>query len=357
MGSLKYSPVYKTHCIAFGSEAENNGHNVTYIFSSKYRWMLSDEIISKTMFIGVTSNIEEMFVDYFKILIRGYIKKIIEKIKPDLIYMHNYHLLNHELLNQALKNKIRFMYHLHEPHTADKKAHGRKQQIWLYGFEFFQDRLVNKSNIIVLSSDYAVQVFKKSFKSYKGKIIKIPLIYEDLYQKDEKVHREYITFIGPLVPAKNPEIFIKIMNYSNDNNLGYKFLIISGRSRIDDPKVTNIPNLTIVDKPNISDEEFGQWIRKSKCVITPYKRETQSSVILVSYMHGTPVVTSKVGGIPEFVSEKTGICLDLDTPITTWVNAIKQLEAIDNISTHCREYFMNNFASVNWGKYLEEISK
>jgi glycosyltransferase involved in cell wall biosynthesis len=107
----------------------------------------------------------------------------------------------------------------------------------------------------------------------------------------------------------------------------------------------------------MSDEEFGDLIRKSLMVLTPYKRETQSSVILVSYMYGTPVVSSDVGGMPEFVNHgKTGYLVSMDSPIEEWIRGIFFiLNNLHKMTVNCRNYFVDTFSGRNWRKYLPDL--
>ena len=74
-----------------------------------------------------------------------------------------------------------------------------------------------------------------------------------------KSGKRYITFVGPPVPAKNPEKFLEIIRYSNDNDLNFKFLLIT-RFPLDDTRFHREENLRVFSKPRISDEEFGDFV-------------------------------------------------------------------------------------------------
>jgi glycosyltransferase involved in cell wall biosynthesis len=179
-------------------------------------------------------------------------------------------------------------------------------------------------------------------------------MYEDLDGSESDTQkREYVTFVGPPVPAKNPEKFLEIVRYSNANNLSLKFLLIS-RSKVKDARFFREKNLEIFCKERICDEEFGELIKRSIVVITPYRRETQSSVILVSYMYGTPVVSSDVGGLPEFVfHKKSGYLLDIDASVKEWIEGINYVRKnFTRLSKDCRRFFVENFSGKNWEKYL-----
>jgi len=205
----------------------------------------------------------------------------------------------------------------------------------------------------------ASRLFDMRYPWFKGKKVIVPLMYEDLGENDSFVNeRRYVTFVGPPVPAKGPKKFLEIVDYSAKNNLGWSFLLIS-RSKINNPEFYGRTNLTIFYKQRISDEELGNLIRKSLVVLTPYTRETQSSVILVSYMYGTPVVSSNVGGLPEFVKQgETGYLVDKDAPAEKWVDGIALVRKnFRKLSINCRRFFVENFSGKNWKKYLDAVLK
>lgn len=356
VGSLKYSPVFKSHCCAFGAACERKGHSVRYLFSYEYEWMLSHELKEKTVFIGHSVSIFSMLKDALSIKNKKRIKRIFEKDKPSHVYMHNYHFLNHYIASLSKKNNCKFVYHTHEPFVQNKAAHGGIHQYWLYLFEYRQGKLLQNTDVAVVSSSAASSLFDLRYPNYSGKKMMIPLMYDDLGGSESGVQdREYVTFVGPLVPAKNPEKFLEIVRYSKARDLGLKFLLIS-RSMVKDARFFQEKNLEIFFRERICDEEFGNLIKQSKAVLTPYKRETQSSVILVSYMYGTPVVSSNVGGLPEFVfHKKTGYLLDIDSNVDEWVNGITYVQKNLSLSKDCRQFFVENFSGDNWKKYLDDL--
>ena len=357
VGSLKYAPIYKSHCCAFGKECEKHGYPVRYLFSREYEWMLPNEIKQKTTFIGNSVSISSMLKDTFSLKNREEIKKIFSEDKPTHIYLHNYHFLNHFIAKLARRHDCDFIYHVHEPYVQDKKAHGGFHRYWLYLFEYFQGKLLENTDVAVVSSSEASRLFDLRYPHYSGKKMLIPLMYEDLGGCESDIQkREYVTFVGPPVPAKNPEKFLEIVRYSNASDLGLGFLLIS-RSKVEDARFFREKNLEIFCKERISDEEFGELIKRSVAVITPYRRETQSSVILVSYMYGTPVVSSDVGGLSEFVfHKKTGYLLDIDVNAKEWVEGINYMRKnFTMLSKNCRRFFVENFSGKNWKKYLDDL--
>jgi glycosyltransferase involved in cell wall biosynthesis len=311
----------------------------------------------KTTFIGHSNSISSMLKDTSSFKNRERIRKIFSEDQPTHIYMHNYHFLNLYIAKLSRKYNCKFVYHVHEPYVQDKKAHGGFHQYWLYLFEHFQKKLLDNTDVAIVSSNMASHLFDLRYPNFSGKKMLVPLMYEDLgYSNPDMQHREYITFVGPLVPAKNPEKFLEIVRHSNDNNLGLRFLLIS-RSKIKDARYFQEENLKVFSKERISDEEFGELIKSSIAVLTPYRRETQSSVILVSYMYGTPVISSDTGGLSEFVFHgKTGYLLGVDAKVEEWIEGINHAQKnFPSLSKNCRKYFVENFSGKNWEEYLDDL--
>src|SRR5262249_57442800 len=62
-------------------------------------------------------------------------------------------------------------------------------------------------------------------------------------------------------------------------------------------------------------EEVRQLFAAADVCALPYRSATQSGVIQVAYAAGCPVITTRVGGLPEFVAEgKSGYTVRPEDP-------------------------------------------
>jgi glycosyltransferase involved in cell wall biosynthesis len=218
-----------------------------------------------------------------------------------------------------------------------------------------ENKLLGNTSVVIVSSVEASKLFDARYPEFKGKKIEIPLLFEDLCNDNITAKRQFISFIGPPVPAKGPEIFLKILDFALENNLLWTFLLIS-RTDIDDPNFNNRKNLQIYYNSG-SDKEFAFLLKSSYAVLAPYTRETQSAGILMSYMNGTPVISSNVGGMPEFVlSGETGCLVDVCAPVEKWIEGISSvMNNFQKMSAASRSYFLGNFSGKNWKRYLEAV--
>lgn len=359
VGSLQYSPIYKSHCCALGKQCEKYGYSVKYLFSREYEWMLPEEVKEKTIFIGKSTGIASALKDGLNFKLRQKLSEILLEDRPDYIYMYNYHpFLNYYIAKLSKKCGSTFIQHVQEPYVENKKVYKGIKQYWLYVFEYFQKKLLENADIAVLSSNRALYLFEKRYQNFSGRKIMIPLMYEDLGNFTSNIEdRAYITLIGPPVPAKGPETFLKIVEYSEKHDLNFNFLLIS-RSKVKNPRYYyNKNNLKVFHKNKISDGEMGEYIQHSLMTITPYKVATQSSVILTSCMYGTPVISTNVGGLPEVVHHlKTGYLVDKNAKVEEWIEGINFIkDNLSEMSTNCRDYFVREFSEINWSKYFKDI--
>lgn len=318
--------------------------------------MVDQDLKDKTKFFGNSENIlTSLFegIDYR--LIRA-IERFIRDEKPDAIYMHNIHPLNFHIAKFAKVHGIKFIQHIHEPFVENKSVYGGFHQYFLYLFEYLQGKLLDLTDIAVLSSSHGSDLFKKRYPDYSGKLALIPLMYEDFGKNDVATDkRRYITFVGPMVPAKGPDTFLKIVEYSGNHELPLEFLLIS-RYPIED-YLWRIPNLTPYYKEQISDEEMAGLLHQSIMTITPYTTARQSSVVLTSYMCGTSVLSSDIDGLKEAVHHlKTGYLVDLYAPVESWIEGINFIcQNCEELSKNCRSDFMIHYSETNWQQYLPQI--
>jgi hypothetical protein len=108
VGSLKYSPVYKSHCCAFGEACEESGYSIRYLFSREYEWMLSKRVKEKAVFIGRSTSILSMLKDTLNLKNIKTINEIFSKDPKPIVYLHNYHLLNNLIARMCERYELRF---------------------------------------------------------------------------------------------------------------------------------------------------------------------------------------------------------------------------------------------------------
>jgi glycosyltransferase involved in cell wall biosynthesis len=106
------------------------------------------------------------------------------------------------------------------------------------------------------------------------------------------------------------------------------------RKRYDDLlEKNNITDRTMFVSRYVSNEEVEPYFKAADVVCLPYESASQSGIVMMSYGFRRPVVTTEVGGLPEFVrSGETGLTVPPRDPeaIARAVNQIlDSLERVD----------------------------
>jgi glycosyltransferase involved in cell wall biosynthesis len=72
--------------------------------------------------------------------------------------------------------------------------------------------------------------------------------------------------------------------------------------------------LTVLGDPPVPAEEVARRLREADLYVHPSRADTFPSGVLEALASGTPVVASRVGGIPEQLTEETGILVEAGDP-------------------------------------------
>jgi len=322
--------------------------------------MLPEDVKKRTTFIEGSEGILGTLLKGISIRERKILRIFLSKEKLDIVYMMNIQpLLNIYLAKKIKKRGRKFIQQIHEPYVEDKSAYGGIQRYWLHIFELLQDRLLKLIDIVVLSSNEALTLFKKRYKNFEGKIALIPLLYQDSVSSLSTLkERHWITFIGPPSKAKGAEIFLDIVNQSEEKDLKLEFQLVS-RQPIRDDRYYGHDNLKIYFKHMISDEEFGALMRESIMVLAPYTSVRQSATVATANMYGTPVVATDIRGLREAIQHGiTGFLVKDNLGILEWM---KGIEYVSNnqitLSTASREHFKKIFSEENWPVHFGELDE
>jgi glycosyltransferase involved in cell wall biosynthesis len=131
--------------------------------------------------------------------------------------------------------------------------------------------------------------------------------------------KRYLIFIGQLHEVKGINYLIEALYIlRNRGVLAFDTILIGDgelRDRvmkwIDEKELTEY----ITVRGNVSHDEVPLWMNACDILCLPSKREGLPNVILEALACGTPVVVSKVGGIPEVVNESNGILVEPRNPL------------------------------------------
>lgn len=361
--SLRYSPVHYSLCHTLGEVLQEKGCIINYLFSRSQKWMIPLSELNRVSFLGSSKKLADLIWDsiYLSCIRPKQISSFLNKIRPDLILFESSHPLNVFIarLASSFNPAIKTWMLLHEPKVRKKIEHGLIQSISILGHEWWTRRLLPNITGVIVPSDVAEEQMKAAYPSYKGYLIKVPLLFLDRNMSYPN-RRRYFTFVGHAVRAKGIDIFFDLVRSAAEERLDLEFQIVSS-SRIG-AYLNRLPSATrsslkIVNKELLLDKEIDEAIRESWAILAPYRRVTQSGVLPIAYMHGTPVISLQSQAMMEsVVNGYTGWLISRDASFAEWCQAMNNiLSDFQRFSNNCRSYFLKHHDAKLGQKLLERM--
>ena len=113
-----------------------------------------------------------------------------------------------------------------------------------------------------------------------------------------------ILFVGNFLPIKNPFIVVEGHRALRTFIPQAWMALIGGGPLEKEMRARVSQNVKFVGRQTAT--EVARWMRAADCLVLPSVNEGVPNVILEAFASGLPVVASRVGGIPEVLSEKYG---------------------------------------------------
>jgi len=235
----------------------------------------------------------------------------IKATKPDIIHINSSHPLLIMML-PLLSRKFKIVATVHDavPHPGtdknlrkhlERRAAIRNARIIFVHREKIRSQLIEhnaflkKVNILITPhGDYNL------FSTFETDAIPEPAT---------------LLFFGRISRYKGLEYLIDAVSLIRDRHPDLRVIIAGGG----DPgkRVSAAFNDTVYEVHNrfIDDTEIADFFTRSTIVVLPYIEASESGVIQIAKVFKKPVVSTRVGGIPEAVMEgKTGLLVDPEDP-------------------------------------------
>jgi glycosyltransferase involved in cell wall biosynthesis len=129
--------------------------------------------------------------------------------------------------------------------------------------------------------------------------------------------RPTVLFFGRLSPYKGLDVFYDAARLIAQRVTGVRFVVagrpIDGYSPPSPPALAGAGIEIITEY--VPNRGVARLFRQATVVICPYRDATQSGVVLTAFGFGVPVVATRVGGLPEYVThEQTGLLVPVGDP-------------------------------------------
>ena len=277
-----------------------------------------------------------------------------EKMRtPDIVHANVLH--NNMLFAIYIKRKYKIPYVVSEHWSGFLKINRSK----LSFTTLFIARTIAKkaSYLLPVSRDLKEDLEKlelgKNFKVV-GNVVDTKVFYPAVSQ------RNVFTFlhISNLIPLKNPDLMIEAAIRLRKEYENFEFHIGG------DGDVARLNN--IIEKHNaqdfiktfgeISHKDVAEKMRNSDCFILFSDYENLPCVLLESISSGTPVIATRVGGIPEIINENQGILINRSTEelYLAMKNMLTRNINVDS-PEQLHQYILDNFSVSTVAKDFSEV--
>jgi glycosyltransferase involved in cell wall biosynthesis len=191
-----------------------------------------------------------------------------------------------------------------------------------------QETLIEKTHLIVPVSDFVGQ--RMIDFGYPPDMLKTVYNGTESFDVTDTYHRErpFALFCGRMTTHKGLNIFIEAAKLARRRRLDLDFLLV-GAGR-DAPSIQSIVGEEVEVMPWCDRQELATIMRAALCTVIPSLwHEPLPVVTLESLSCGTPVIGSRVGGIPEMVEDgSNGFLVDVGAKATMAENICDRLQML-----------------------------
>jgi glycosyltransferase involved in cell wall biosynthesis len=338
------------HMVSFAARLLQNGYPARLLISPGFRWMNKDydALTHYTDHLNFlpprTKNLLSLF--WFP---WGHYRRLLQSHPPAAVLLVSWHPANFLMarLVKSLFPDVPVLAWLHEPYKDDKRLYGSKAMIINF-VEWTQALSLNYVDILILHSQRGLRQFNRKYPDFQGVKQVIPLFFQD-DGFDDTAPRRWVSFLGRAQRAKGIELFFNLVEDLTEVD----FQIVTASDIQGYLKNLSAParcRLKVVNRPQISDKDLRLAAQSSLAVLALYKETTQSGVIPVALMKGTPVIGTEVEGLSEWIRNKeTGVLVSLQPSTAEIMEAISYIRDHFAEMTHrCRMAYLSTFDDGNW---------
>ena len=301
--SAKFTPGHISHLAAFYLLFNEMGYNPILLLNTKYEGSFDKDC--QIIYL------REDFSEY---------------PSAEIALIYNMSTIDIPIVNNIRKvnksNKTMFVYH--EPWYGYWKwvkdvLNKKVKPIVLFkniGIHQYAKRILKKSDIVLLPSKKAVEVYRMKDIRYNKNAVEFPLIFSN-ESIDFSLERSYFSFIATADKEKNFPLFISFISKYLNEDKEFKAQIVT-RSDISEywnktlDQYIEQGRLIVKAGKNLTNNEINEALTMSNCTWLFYYHSTQSGVLARAFMCGSPVIASTVGCMGKYVNGRNVIICESD---------------------------------------------
>lgn len=231
------------------------------------------------------------------------------KMKPDVVHIQwiRCFILDYLFLNLLKYKGIRIVYTAHNvlPHNSGNKYRNQFNKYYHKLDAIIVHSLISKQEIIDLFN-----VDETKIHVIRHGVLNYPIPQEKIWMRAEQLKKEigignHIVFsvIGTMSFYKGCDLVVDLWkkNMALQDNDKYKLLIVGKNQGIGFSDIQHVKNVYIVDA-YVDDESLLAYMSLTDVLLLPYRKISQSGVLLTAIAQCVPFVVSDAGGISEPLS-------------------------------------------------------
>lgn len=248
---------------------------------------------------------------------------VIVAARPDVVHFTGPHIWNPLLLWLLRRAGYPTVHTLHDLDPHSGSGYGQLLYPWNNAIKRFAD------HILVHSQGYRARLTTEGIAARR--VTHVPLLHLFVNYASEKLLSEQVAqqrlpqadvndpfalFFARLEPYKGVEVLLEAMRRLHAQSAEPRLRAVIAGKGDDQPWMADPlpPNVELRNRL-IDDPEAIDLFSRCGVVVLPYLDATQSALIAAAYYFGKPVIVTRVGALPEYVSDgETGWLIDPRDP-------------------------------------------
>lgn len=353
--SFNFSPGLKKEFATIGSVFEEAGYSPTYLLSDSYKHIDIEQRFKDVAYLTSASSIRGMATETASPRVWRELQAIIADRTPMHVYLYNPHPLNLvlcKLLRWELGEAVQISLYLHEPYKPDTSAYGLRTRLKFRITDWLQSRVINLIDRVLLPSKVAKERFRGKYPDFEIDDQLVPILLPDRSNRRFPAsERQFFVKVGMVNRATGHDDFMRLVEASRGTESSGGFALVTSSD------LPNIPHgeesIEVVAREYISDALIYDYVSRSYAVFKLDRELTQSGVVPVAFMHGTPVIARDIPGLTQHVHHReNGYVVPEDPSIDDLIDAMDAVKAnFETFSQSARQDFEETWYRDNWPKY------
>lgn len=289
---------------------------------------------------------------FFILFSRRKILKFIKIKKINIVLFPMFHIWNSLIIKDLKKLNIKVILCNH-----DANLHPGENSILI---NYLLKYIINKTeHHIVFSNHVRKQLLKIIGNENKITNLTLPqLININYINKNKSLKNDHLSiiFFGRLLKYKGIDLLLDaIIEIQNKISINLT-LAGDGKISIYQKKINKIKNIKILNKW-LNDSEIIDLFDKNDLCILPYIEASQSGIVPVSFMTGTPIIATNTGGLSEQITnDHNGLLVEKN--VNDLSKAILKIynnnEFYKNLSKGSLNTFEENYSFTAFSKQINK---